>query len=256
MTATGLTANVPDSGMMVPNIVQLVNEGSEPFNMRYGPTQRLAIAPGASLFVNEDVAWHFLGRWWTDNSNPKTRERREEYGRLRTLYGAYEDETIWEKNRPRIVAYSPDGNRITTVVDDPEGGEAQTPLGREMSLEAQMGVMQDMVLRLQAQLDGRVQDDANVGQPSVPVDVTGIQSVSSVAPGPRDMATIAGTQVPVSPAPYITPPVEDEEGAPARMPVHASVAFDPNEETAPEDAPLITPNGPARTGGRVSAGSS
>lgn len=268
MSATGISStglsSTSASPMMVPNIVQLVNEGDTTFNMRYGPTQRLTIAAGERLFVNEEIAWHFLGKWWTDNANPRVRERREEYSRLRVLYGAYEDETLWERNRPRIVAYAPDGQRITSVVDSPDGeASGITQLGREMSLETQMKTMQDMVLNLQAQLDGRVLDDTNRAQPAVPADATPqIPPNPTMAPQ-RDTATIAGTQIPVTPPPFPTsePMIPgavdetvDEEGAPPRMPVRSVTEYDPTETDVEEDAPQITPNGPARTGGRVATG--
>jgi len=251
--------SAPAPQMLVSNVVQLVNESDQPFNMEYGPGQRLVLAPngtgGDRLFVNEEVAWYFLGRWWTDNSNPRNKARQDEYQRLRTLYGAYEDDRIWMASPAQtLAAYAPDGQRITTVVDDPDGvlGGTSTQLGKEMSLESQLKVMQDTVLQLQAQMAAQQQQNANQDQPAAPVDARPPSASAMLAVPGQQTAEIGGQQVPVAPPTFIAPEV-DEPGAPARLPVVATVAHDPSEADAPEDAPASIPHGDGRMGGRVSA---
>ena len=93
MIAPSAQTTAPAAGMsMMTQAVQLRNEGDTEFSMKYGPIDRLTLQPGQSVFVMEEVAWQFCGRWWTDNSNPRRKERASEVLRLRVLYGAYEDE--------------------------------------------------------------------------------------------------------------------------------------------------------------------
>lgn len=249
------------------NIVRLVNEGDRPFRMRYGPLEWLHLDAGQETAVIEEVAWHFLGRWWMDNSNPRLRERANEYQRLRTLYGSYESDETWEQNRPRIIAYTMSGERITTVVDDPDGNANQgpTPMSRELNLESQLAHMQGQILKLQAEVDRKVRSDEATAQPAPPVDVRapGAPMAPGVtAPGPR-RRTIGSATLPVA-GPAITPaePASTEESyddeqailvdgtvidAPPRLPVHREVlSVDDDPELLdgpPVDEPSRVPVG-------------
>jgi hypothetical protein len=253
---------------MVANVVQLVNEGDTVFDMKYGPRDRLILQPGQSVYVQEEVGWHYLGRWWTNNGNPRNRERQAEIDRLRTLYGAYEDEVIWQASKPAIVAYTADGHRITSVVDDPSGElsnpAGQTQFGREQSLEAQMAVLQQQLLVMQSKLERRERDEAN-HQPEAPAEA--IPAPTAVAHTPQQqVATVGSVTVPVAPMPVLpptgrpggarpVPKVEGEATVGVELPVQASVAYTPPSEESPslDDVPT---DAPARipTGGRIPAG--
>ena len=249
--------------ILVSPVVQLVNEDPErTFNMKYGPTQRLVLAPGERLFVNEDVAWHFLGRWWADNSNPRDRARVGEYNRLRTLYGAYEDDRVWEASMAHsLKAYDPTGKPITTVVDDPDGvqsGAGQTPMGREMSLEAQVEVMKQQMAQMMAQLEDKQRREATDVAPDVPPMAPPMPSPYNPAGPVPPAPTVAGTAVPVAPAPMGIPAAGNAAHDPeaqdlgvigGQIPVKAQVAYDPNEAEAPEDNPQVVKTSPQ--GGRV-----
>lgn len=209
--STVSTASPTAPMAFVANVVQLVNEGEKTFSMKYGPRDRLVLEPGQSYFVQEEVAWQFLGRWWTTNADQRNRERVNEYNRLRVLYGAYEDDVLWEQNRPQIVAYMANGDRITSVVDDPEGTnglQAQTQFGREQSLEAQMAIMQQTILTMQAQIESRDRVAAEAGVPDAPADVASgpVPVPTYVAPAPptAPMGMVAGQVLPVAP-PAVTP---------------------------------------------------
>lgn len=257
-----MTMTAPVGSSMMVNVVQLRNEGMTQFRMKYGPRDWLVIEPGASVFVTEEVAWQFVGRWWTDNSNPRRRERANEVLRLRVLYGAYEDEVAWATNRPALSAWTPDGQRITTVIDDPDGVEERhitTPLGREQSLERQMDMLQGMVLELQAKLEREQTRAANADQPPVPSDVVPPAPTAPGPPmaGPRSHTFPSGVSAPVAPAPVtdrpVGPPVESEvaitaagveEQAPERPPVVVETLYPDEAELAagPGDVPVDTPN--------------
>lgn len=222
------------------NVVELRNEGSTTFDMRYGPVQRLTMAPGEKQLVLEEVAWHFLGRWWMDNSNPRQRQRVEEYRRLRVLYGAYEEDAIWQQSRPQIVAYTPAGERITTVVDDPDGTTAirsLTPLSREQQLETQIDNMSRQLQALQSQQDMLMRAQEADLQPapltdSIPT-APAAPSIGVTPPGPAMVDTPAG-MIPVAsqPVDYDAPILAN--GVPVTLPPRDGVmAVAPDTNVVP-----------------------
>lgn len=192
--ASGPAIVVPQMPQLT--VIKLVNEGPTEFNMAYGPNQRVVLPPGGFLFVHEEVAWHILGRWWMDNSNPRNRARVGEYNRLRVLYGAYEDDGAWERNKPRVKAYTPTGEPIITVVDDPSGIEAQsaqTPLGANAGLAAQVQYLQQQLEAVMAAQDIQARQAAAAG---VDPTVDGAQ----LPPAPVSTSVeVGGVMVPVSP---------------------------------------------------------
>lgn len=238
-TAPGSGAPAAAPMSMMTAAVQLKNEGDTVFTMKYGPLDRLTLQPGQSVFVMEEVAWHFLGRWWANNDNPRDRQRVEEVRRLRTLYGAYEDDMMWEgigidpltneqrvPRKPKLSAYGADGTRITSVVDDPDGLEgktAQTSFGKEQDLELKLAMLQQTVLQLQAQIGA--QPEAII--PEIPE-----EAAVTPAPAPTvPVATMPTSQmvggqvsVPVAP-PAMTPSSPGMLGS--EIPVHAQTEYDP-----------------------------
>lgn len=262
-TTSGLIPNVATPGVgMVVNIVRIANEGDTDFSMRYGPLERLVIPAQGETFVTEEVAWHFLGRWWTDNSNPRFRARVKEVERLRCLYGAYEDVVLWERNKPKLAAYTPDGTRITTVIDDPDGltsNIAQTPMSREQALEQQLDFMQSQLALITARLDRERAEGTANSQPAPATDVPAppapaAPSAPTVGPKTADIPNVG--KVPVAP-PVITESERIvnadgiEEVAPPRLPVHAEIIEMPDEGgDVPTDGPTQPRVGPARVGAR------
>ncbi len=301
-TAGAPPASAPAAMSMMTAAVQLKNEGADVFTMKYGPLDRLTLHPGQSVYVPEEVAWHFLGRWWTNNDDPRNRARVDEVRRLRTLYGAYEDDMVWEgigvdpvsqlpriPAKPSLVAYTADGNRITTVVDDPEGvagADTQTRFGREQSMEAQLQILQQTVLQLQAQI-GTQQAEAIDSIPEV-AQVTEQAPAPVAPPMPPGVsgqaAQMVGGQVAVPVAPPSIPQPPSPGAVGLDLPVKAATEYDPIEAfkamgaeeqqrvlqarlaaglsieglstTAgvPDDVPVDTPQ-KIPTGGRISAGS-
>lgn len=227
------------------NVVRLVNEGPNDFVQRYGPRDRLVIPAGTETYVMQEVAWHFLGRWWTDNSNPKLRERQSEVRRLRVLYGAYEDDKEWERMRPRLVAYNPDGQRIISVLDEPEGAATGRDLGSGLDVETRMVLMQQEMARMQSQLDATVRErdaraefDPTADNPSAP------PVPSPTIPMPRTGTLPDGTVLPVAPPPFLPPGFpavgstavsledgyEPETGLPPRLPTQVEVLATPLDD--------------------------
>lgn len=249
---TMLAPTVGSSSSIGMNVVRLRNEGDTVFDKRYGPNARLTLQPGEELFVPEEIAWHFLGRWWTNNANPKYRERVEECRRLRVFYGAYEDDTAWTTNKPRLVAYTPEGIRITTVVDDPDGLESapvSTPLGREQSLEAQIQFMQGQMAALQAQQEALLKRQGAENQPSPLADspVPSTMPPAPLPPGIRPTHDFGAGGVPISNLGEIGP-LEDSTVTGSRLPVNAETIALPDPGDISVDGPQRPPVGPRRIG--------
>lgn len=267
---TMIQPNVGNVLGTISEVVQMVNEGDETFSMAYG-TARLIIEPGQSFMGQREIAAHFMGRWWTDNSDPKYRERAEDLHRIRTLYGCYEDDVAWERNKPRLVLYSASGEVIPTLLDDPDGLYAK-PQGLVVgsSLEAQLAIMQNQMAQLQSQIANKEgmppQMDSSVAPPPPPPHTPG--ATTTTVPGyPGGAVPLAApsqvpTVAPVPPAPAATQEysaeyladlqstmpeetvaandiVADEIGG--RLPVDAVVV---EPEGVPVDAPPVIKTGP------------
>lgn len=211
-----MTALMPQgtqpTGTMAPGglnvqFVTIVNDGDKDFNMKYGPRDRLVLPVGARVTVVEEVAWQFTGRWWMTNNN-KNRDRVKEYDRLRVLYGAYEDDAMWERNRPHLSVYDAMGQRITTVMDDPDGvlggNVPQTEFSKTQTLEAQIALMQENQERLQLQIMRLLEQQQNAAQPDVPQEA----GAPKVQPGKMADLGAAG-QVPVAPPAVMVPPMPE-----------------------------------------------
>lgn len=105
-------------------LVKLVNLTDEDFIGTFGGTQ--FVIPAASAEMVPDGAMRL---WMGDpdaRDKPRDRIRHDEMERIRTRNGCYgpEDDTLWEQRRPHLEAYTMAGERIWTVMDDPEGLKA------------------------------------------------------------------------------------------------------------------------------------
>lgn len=203
---TMIQPNVGNALGTIAEVVQMVNAGDTTFNMPYG-TARLIIEPGQSFMGQREIAAHFMGRWWTDNTDPKYKERAEDLRRLRTLYGCYEDDAAWNARKPHLVLYSASGEEISTLLDDPEGQYAK-PMGliTGSSVEQQMAILQQQLATLQQSINTRE------GMPPM--------MDSSVAPPPPPPHTPAATMTGVS-------------GFPGGVPLAAPSARFPQAPTPP-----------------------
>lgn len=148
ITALNRTVELPPA---VDVLVRLVNEGETPFRARY-LTDMYEIPVGGESFVAWDVMVNFLGNPNATNSVNRM-DRREYLKRLRVKYGAYDDDVLWEENKPRLGAYSiSTGERYRTIVDDPDGSTlhpATTTVADQAALHAQMAEMETRLKVLQ-----------------------------------------------------------------------------------------------------------
>lgn len=120
---------------------------------------RYRIPPGADI----PVPWPAMVRHMGDprtidlpnSNNPRDKQRTYEFQRLANKYGVYSKHQRWNERIPKLEAYTLDGERIITVLDDPFGTQ-NTPetLAAEASMQNETIIrqMQQQIARLSAQL--------------------------------------------------------------------------------------------------------
>lgn len=142
---------------MAGEVVRITNGMSQPFVGKHDG-QPYRIAPGGSAIVPVEAMWHWCGRPHLVDRPPTRLDRKGEVSRLKVLYGAAfpdppelggaTEEEKWERNKPLLEVYDLSGERIVTVLDDPEGRHL-TP-ATETELEKQ--VLKDTIESMKAQL--------------------------------------------------------------------------------------------------------
>lgn len=178
--------------------VRLVNPGPGAFKSRF-EGRWYEIREGGDMICDERMMWQWMGRPFARDKNdggPEDRFRTEEFLRLKALYGLdyaeHEDrsggkiiksaEERWEEGKPRIEAYRLDGERIVTVLDDPDGDtmtavdnvakhEATNADARIDELRAEIQQLQKLMAegRMDLQPVGSLDDVPDDGPPPVPV---------------------------------------------------------------------------------------
>lgn len=183
-------------------IVRLVNNGDTPFVSKYDG-ERFTIQPHSETLVPYGAMVLWCGDPTTRNLDERRRFRVKENARLHVKYGAYDDETKYALNAPKLDAFTLDGERIPTVLIDPDGLLADIDLSdtteenavrRELQdLRGQMSRIEEMLASGQLQLvspgegfaGGDNADDlvqvakldpaTEVDTPAIPVDVEGVE---------------------------------------------------------------------------------
>lgn len=101
--------------------IRVTNKGKKAFTDSFDGRQ-YTIEPGSDKVVPYEAAALWFGDPRAiDTGQVKT--RLEEFRRLRVKYGAYENEDAWNSNKPNVKITTLDGDKITSVIDDPEGKE-------------------------------------------------------------------------------------------------------------------------------------
>lgn len=135
---------------LLDSVVRLTNVGDKEFQGKYdGRTTTLE--PGKTTMVTFAAMALWLGNPYSHNRNPRNRQRLSELNRLRAKYGAYDNPELWEQNKPLIEVYDAEGNRIITVVDDPDG--TFLPPDEEDRNATAVDTLQKRIAQLDAEMD-------------------------------------------------------------------------------------------------------
>lgn len=132
-------------------LAKVVNKHSEPFRGKYDNQQYL-IAPGSETVVPMDAVRNWLGNPDAADLDDKRRDRTEEFRRIRAKYGVYEYDERMEENFPRLEVYTLEGERIYTVIDDPEGKNVARNIrdAQPQDVNAQVAMLQQQINALTA----------------------------------------------------------------------------------------------------------
>lgn len=119
-------------------------------------SQKYKMAPGGKCIAPFIAVCHWFGHPNAVDVDARNRYRTDEYARLRVSYGVYDDESKWDEMIPHVEVHDLEGNKITTVLDDPRG-DYLTPetstIAEKAQLEMQMAAMQRQMLAMQAQMN-------------------------------------------------------------------------------------------------------
>ena len=101
-------------------IVRVKNVGTKRFTDMFN-SQPTMIDPGGETLVSMDAVALWLGDPETRDIDARRRHRTDEYERLLTRYGVYQQEQTWHQVRPQLEVYTLEGVRVATVAEDPRG---------------------------------------------------------------------------------------------------------------------------------------
>lgn len=219
------------------SMVKIRNVGDTDFVKDYHIDMITIPAHGES-FVMWEVMVYWLGNPALTDESIRSKQRTREYERLRVLYGAYENDLLWEANRPRLEVRTLDDQRIHTVVDDPEGKyvmPAQQTVAGAASYEAQIAALQRQLGALQTLVEqGQPPVGAQQPMPPIPMDAQKVAGPAIPTPPAAPPASVAGLATPGS---GITNPLEQHGGftdtTPAPPPMPPFQVDAPPEDGAP-----------------------
>lgn len=133
-------------------IIKLVNPTDEDY-IDYHADKRYRIPAHGHIVCQAGPLHEWLGDPDIRDVD-RNKERTREVTRLRARYGAYENNDVWERNKPPIEAWTMDDQRIITIVDDPQGATFgdfdEEWQGDSANLAAQIAQLQAQISMLQA----------------------------------------------------------------------------------------------------------
>jgi len=144
--------------------IRLKNAGTEPFEHLYAG-EMVRIEPGSELFVPFDAMVAFMGHPNLRN-NEYENWRDESYMNLCLFYGAVGVEGVDVKVLPKLEAWDSDGNRISTILDDPSGERIQV----DAPEHSDTAIMAQQLAAMKAAMESAGIDipDANTAAPAAP----------------------------------------------------------------------------------------
>lgn len=148
---------------MSDSVVRVVNKGDDDFEGQYD-RNRYPISAGSESIIPWDAACLWLG-------DPRLRDagtdraRLEEYRRLTSKFGVYDEHDRFDDARPKLEIYRLNGTRVKMLAEEPFG----TPVDvfgdteGEVDLQTQVSQLQAMVNELQERSgDGSLPDVSDV----------------------------------------------------------------------------------------------
>jgi len=183
------------------SVVRVVNKGDTDFEGQYD-RNRYPVAAGSEGIIPWDAACLWLGDpRLRDVGNQK--ERLEEYRRLTSKFGVYDEHDRFDGARPQLEVYRLNGQRVKMLAEDPFGAPVDVfgDSDGEVDLQTQVSQLQAMVNDLQER----------TGDKTLP-DVSGV-SADADEDGDEELPTDSASNYPTSPpANTTTAPASESEG--------------------------------------------
>lgn len=130
-------------------ILRLKNVGTDRFSDMYD-NQKYSIEPGGETLAPYEAVCLWLGDPESRDYDARRRERTDEYERLSTRLGVYHDQHLFEAARPKLEVWTLDGQRITTVTEDPTGSGMTINVSADSTTEA---ILRDQLDSMKQQMD-------------------------------------------------------------------------------------------------------
>ena len=147
---------------MADSVVRVVNKGDDDFEGQYD-RNRYPVAAGSESIVPWDAACLWLG-------DPRLRDagtdraRLEEYRRLTSKFGVYDEHDRFDGARPQLEVYRLNGQRVKMLAEDPFGAPVDVfgDSDGEVDLQTQVSQLQAMVNELRERSDDPLPDVSGV----------------------------------------------------------------------------------------------
>lgn len=136
-------------------VVRVRNVGDEDFTALYANVS-YTIPAGQETIVPFLAMCLWLGHPDAVDIDAKRKYRLEEFQRLTARYGTYDNLDDWYECKPKLEAYSIDGNRLVTVVDDYEGNHLRVESStaqEKATMHTAMAAMQEQMAAMQRKME-------------------------------------------------------------------------------------------------------
>lgn len=154
-------------------LIKLNNTSDRDFTDQFNGVPFVISAHGSELVPDGAM------RLWLGDPDsrdyPRDRQRQNEFERLQTRYGTGNGTPddlrgSWEEVQPQLEAYTVDGERILTVIDDPTGARGGTgaPVYTNEQLSRLAAEQAELIQKLNAKLDGQDVDVPTSGDERTP----------------------------------------------------------------------------------------
>jgi len=130
-------------------ILRLKNVGTDRFSDMYD-NQKYTIEPSGETLAPYEAVCLWLGDPESRDYDARRRDRTDEYERLSTRLGVYHDQHLFEAARPKLEVWTLDGQRITTVTEDPTGSGMTINVSADSTTEA---ILRDQLDSMKQQMD-------------------------------------------------------------------------------------------------------
>jgi len=138
---------------MATESVRVLNKGDADFKGQYD--RDIYVIPAGSEGI---VPWDAICLWLGDpraTDNGVQKNRLEEYRRLTSKFGVYDEQDQFDDARPKLEVYRLNGQRVTMLAEDPFGQPVDVfgAGGGEVDLATQVSQLQAMVNELREKGD-------------------------------------------------------------------------------------------------------